>query len=175
MRILSKTLLATVAAASVIAGSSCIIEHRFNQLSEADKKLYSGTQSGFHRLSEFFAVRTKNDHFRNTMKIYHYIDGKDAKELIGGLHVLTFDFADYGLPGDHFMLSKDGRTLLYHHVRGLNKPEGLYRFRHGEGDRLLCADVFVQGGNQEQHTLTFCAPASDPLHWKCRAVSADDP
>jgi hypothetical protein len=154
--------------------SSCIIEHRYEQLSEEDKSLYDGTQSGYHRLSEFFATRVKNDAFRSSMSIYHHADGKDASERIGKCRFLSFDVADYGMPVQCFMVSKDGRTLLYQHDGGLNKPNGLYRYRHSEGDRLLLTDTSIRGGNREMRTLDVCPRGDIGVYAKCREVSADD-
>ena len=174
MKTRSRAFLAAVVAGTVATASSCFIEHRYERLSEEEKKRYDGTQSGNHRLSEFFAVRVKNDAFRNSMAIYHHADGKDEKERIGSCHVQSFDFANYGQSVQCYMLSKDGRTLLYQHDGGLNKPDGLYRFRHGDGDRLLILNTSLRGGNRETRTLDVCPLGDIGIYATCREISADD-
>jgi hypothetical protein len=173
MRIPSKAFLITAAAVAVVAASSCI-EHRYEQLSEEEKRLYDGTQSGFQRLSEFFAVRIKNDALHNSVAIYHYADGKEEKERIGTCHIYSFDFANYGPINTCFMLSKDGRALLYRHDGGLKKSDGLYRFRQGEGDRLLVANGAVRGADREKRALEFCPTGDIGIHATCNDISVDD-
>ncbi len=124
-------------------GCNVTVRHRFGNLKPNEQAAHAGTQTGFHRLSPYFAVSVSGGTIGNrTMEFCHFPDGGGRKKLIGMVTGFLLDGADYGARNQHFALSADGRQLLYFHEEALGyahvrKPDGLYRYREGIGDALV--------------------------------------
>jgi len=88
-------------------------------------------------LSPFFSIELVGGNWFSplVLKVYHHDNGD--KQAIG----LT-KFSEFASRQNAYAISDDGKTLLYFHQNlpndgGINKPGGLYEFRHGRGAKRL--------------------------------------
>ena len=106
-------------------------------------------------LSDYFAVRQAGWLFvSDYQEIFARENKKDEFKLIGTTIPTNWDKPSSGaaleaLQASLMALSTDGKTLLYRHQEqnglfGSTKDEGIYRYRIGEGDRLLYPESELQ-------------------------------
>jgi len=128
---------------AVLASCSVFLDHEFDKLSPTEQETYFGTQSGFHRLSPYFAVAVAGGSAGTDrlMQFYYYENGTSRRHLIGTIEGVTFDSSNYGPRDQHFALSSDGDAMLYFHEAkygygALTKADGLYLAR-SDGTEVL--------------------------------------
>jgi len=92
---------------------------------------------GETQLSAYFSIELSGGNWYSplVLKTYHHENGK--KKIIG----LT-RFSEYASRQNGYAISDDGKTILYFHQNlpddgGVNKPGGLYEYRHGVGDKRI--------------------------------------
>lgn len=94
-------------------------------------------EKGETQLSPYFSIELTGGNWYSPLmlKTYHHDNGD--KELIG----LT-KFSEFASRQNAYAISKDGKTILYFHQNlpddgGVNKPGGLYEYRHGRGAKRV--------------------------------------
>ncbi len=101
----SRRYVAVAAALMVVLAGGCgvALKQRYSRLSPEDQAQYAGTQTGFHRLSDYFAVIVSGGAVSpRVMEFYYYPDGGGRKLLIGTITAYLYDSADYGPREQHF-------------------------------------------------------------------------
>jgi len=160
----SASRIAIVLAAALFTGACGVTAtHRYASLSEQDQLAHFGTQTGYHRLSAYFAVSVSGGTLsKRVMEFYYYPRGGGRPVLIGTVTALLDRHADYGEQSQHFALSPDGTELLYFHEEALqygpvHKTNGLYRFTHGRGDALVRDGGYREISQQDWSPATVAA------------------
>lgn len=92
---------------------------------------------GETQLSTYFSIELSGGNWYSPLILKAYHHDNDKKELIG----LT-RFSEFSSRQNAYAISEDGKTLLYFHQKlpddgGVNKPSGLYEYRHGSGSERI--------------------------------------
>jgi len=121
----------------------------------ADASDYLNLDTGDHSISPHFSYVVKGGFFSGRrIVIYHVPDAQESKprEPLGTVGVDNVSIREYSRKSV-YAVSDDGKILLYQHSRHLStpgrlmaKPEGLYEYVHGRGDRMIHADAGIRGG-----------------------------
>lgn len=92
---------------------------------------------GETQLSPYFSIKLSGGNWIKplTLETFHHENGK--KTLIGITH-----FSESASRQNAYAMSDDGKILLYFHQNlpddgGIDKPGGLYEYRHGSGARRI--------------------------------------
>ena len=92
---------------------------------------------GTTQISAYFSIELSGNGWLSprVLKIYHL---KDTENTLLGVS----RFSEHASRQNGYAISNDGKTILYFHQKlprtyGLDKPGGLYEFRHGGDDKHL--------------------------------------
>ncbi len=92
---------------------------------------------GDTQLSPYFSITLSGGNWYSPLmlKVYHHDNGD--KQLIG-----LSKFSEYASRQNGYAISDDGKTILYFHQNlpddgGVNKPGGLYEYKHGRGAKRV--------------------------------------
>lgn len=133
---------------------------------------YLNLGGGDHAISAHFGYKVEGGGFSaRHIVIYHVSDanGRPSREPLG-----CYPIDGYGPTerdrGSVYAISDDGTILLYQHhpksaPRALQaKPDGLYEYAHGRGDRLLHGGVaLTQTGPMRMNEIAFDVISADGM------------
>lgn len=141
---------ASLVAISLIAGCTT---YDYKKHGAPAPEKYFGTQPGYHKLSDHFAVEVNE----RVMKFYFLGSTSPMKQAIGVVAIFWFDHSNYGPREIAYAISEDGRRLLFFDEPGVleGRPVAtkngtfaadLYVIDASNGARqLLRADVHRRG------------------------------
>lgn len=116
------------------AGLAGCVVYSYDEYGSNDPDRFFGTQPGYHKLSEYFAVDVSG----YLMRFYFTGGPTGQPEKIGVLLRHLYDRSDYGPRNEAFALSQDGRRLLF-----FDEPGAEERKPRNTKNYVVVADLYL--------------------------------